>query len=86
MHLSGRKALRKSFSSNLRAGQTNHSCSIRVPYSALTDCFDQIDQTTKRLLISNYLTQFLLKVAMNPGQNGEDLKRVVYLCINRVGC
>lgn len=56
-----------------------------VPYSALTDCFDKIDQTTKRLVISQYLTEFLLKVALNPGENGDDLKRVVYLCINRVG-
>jgi hypothetical protein len=57
---------------------------FRVPYSALTDCFDEIDKTAKRLLISNYLTQFLLKVAMNPGENGDDLRKVVYLCINRV--
>lgn len=57
---------------------------ISVPYSALTDCFQEIDKTTKRNIISSLLTKFLLKVAMNPGKDGGDLLRVVYLCINRV--
>lgn len=55
-----------------------------VPYSALTDCFEEIDKTTKRLQISSLLTKFLLKVTLNPGKDGGDLLRVVYLCINRV--
>ncbi|KAJ9114631.1 hypothetical protein QFC22_005504 [Naganishia vaughanmartiniae] len=55
-----------------------------VPYSALTDCFEEIDKTTKRTLISSLLTTFLLKVAINPGKDGGDLLRVVYLCINRL--
>ncbi|KAJ9104442.1 hypothetical protein QFC21_001937 [Naganishia friedmannii] len=55
-----------------------------VPYSALTDCFEEIDKTTKRTLISSLLTTFLLKVALNPGRDGGDLLRVVYLCINRL--
>lgn len=60
-------------------------CRLSVPYSAVTDCFEQIDETTKRLAISSFLTQFLLKVAKNPGKDGGDLLRVVYLCINRLG-
>lgn len=34
----------------------------RVPYAALAHCFEKIEGTTKRLLITEYLTQFLVLV------------------------
>ncbi|KAJ9124875.1 hypothetical protein QFC24_002804 [Naganishia onofrii] len=66
------------------AGKSEWKKGDPVPYSALTDCFEEIDKTTKRTLISSLLTTFLLKVALNPGKDGGDLLRVVYLCINRL--
>jgi hypothetical protein len=33
-----------------------------VPYAALAHCFQKIESTTKRLLITEYLTEFLVLV------------------------
>ncbi|KAL7418448.1 ATP-dependent DNA ligase Cdc17 [Cryptotrichosporon argae] len=58
-----------------------------VPYSALVKTFEKIEATTKRLEITEILTQFLLAVAKR--DTGTDVKtsnllKVVYLCINRL--
>lgn len=61
----------------IATNSTYHS----VPYQALTDTFDLISQTTKRLEISAFLTQFLVEVIQ---KTPDDLLKVVYLCINSV--
>ncbi|BGP58446.1 ATP-dependent DNA ligase Cdc17 [Rhodotorula sphaerocarpa] len=52
-----------------------------VPYAALTATFSKIADTTKRLEISAYLTEFLVNVIE---RTPEDLLKTVYLCINRL--
>ncbi|SNX83711.1 probable CDC9 - DNA ligase I [Melanopsichium pennsylvanicum] len=52
-----------------------------VPYSALASTFADISATTKRLEITEILTQFLIRVITRSPNN---LLQVVYLCINRL--
>lgn len=52
-----------------------------VPYSALAATFASIDGTTKRLEITEILTQFLIRVITRSPDN---LLHVIYLCINRL--
>lgn len=52
-----------------------------VPYSALASTFADIQATTKRLEITEILTQFLVRVIKRSPDN---LLQVVYLCINRL--
>ncbi len=52
-----------------------------VPYAALASTFADIDATTKRLEITEILTQFLVRVIKRSPDN---LLQVVYLCINRL--
>lgn len=60
-----------------------------VPYAALILCFTKIESTTKRLEILAYLTQFLVLVAKRAAPvadqgGGQEVLKVVYLCLNRV--
>lgn len=52
-----------------------------VPYAALASTFADIQATTKRLEITEILTQFLIRVIKRSPDN---LLQVVYLCINRL--
>lgn len=53
-----------------------------VPYAALCQTFEQIEDTTKRLQILDYLVKFLISVIkLSP----ESLLTVIYLSINKVG-
>ncbi|KAJ1981244.1 ATP-dependent DNA ligase Cdc17 [Dimargaris xerosporica] len=52
-----------------------------VPYAALCYMFEQVEATTKRLLILDMLTQFFYRVITHAPQ---DLLHCVYLCINRL--
>ncbi|PWN53126.1 ATP-dependent DNA ligase [Violaceomyces palustris] len=52
-----------------------------VPYSALAQAFSEIQATTKRLEITEILTQLLVRVIRKSPDN---LLQVVYLCINRL--
>ncbi len=52
-----------------------------VPYAALASTFADIQATTKRLEITEILTQFLVRVIRRSPDN---LLQVVYLCINRL--
>ncbi|CDW98621.1 hypothetical protein [Sporisorium scitamineum] len=52
-----------------------------VPYAALASTFADIQATTKRLEITEILTQFLVCVIKRSPDN---LLQVVYLCINRL--
>ncbi|SJX65909.1 probable CDC9-DNA ligase I [Sporisorium reilianum f. sp. reilianum] len=52
-----------------------------VPYAALASTFADIQATTKRLEITEILTQFLVRVIKRSPDN---LLHVVYLCINRL--
>lgn len=52
-----------------------------MPYASLVHTFGLIEATTKRLEISKYLTQFLIRVIE---RTPDELVRVIYLCINRV--
>ncbi|EST05701.1 DNA ligase, ATP-dependent, central [Kalmanozyma brasiliensis GHG001] len=52
-----------------------------VPYAALASAFADIQATTKRLEITEILTQFLVRVIRRSPDN---LLQVVYLCINRL--
>ncbi|KAF9957301.1 hypothetical protein BGZ65_002140 [Modicella reniformis] len=53
-----------------------------VPYAALCQTFEQIEGTTKRLQILDYLVKFLISVIkLSP----ESLLTVIYLSINKVG-
>lgn len=52
-----------------------------VPYAALAAAFSEIQATTKRLEITEILTQFLVRVIERSPDN---LLHVVYLCINRL--
>ncbi|KAJ3163168.1 tRNA ligase [Geranomyces michiganensis] len=53
-----------------------------VPYSALCKTFEKIEDTTKRLQITAYLTAFLKEVIrLSP----QDLVACIYLCLNRIG-
>lgn len=52
-----------------------------VPYAALAATFADIQATTKRLEITEILTQFLVRVIKRSPDN---LLQVVYLCINRL--
>ncbi|KDN40090.1 ATP-dependent DNA ligase [Tilletiaria anomala UBC 951] len=52
-----------------------------VPYSALTETFEKIEATTKRLEILQHLTLLLQQVSERSPDN---LLRIVYLCINRL--
>ncbi|KAJ3022601.1 tRNA ligase [Thoreauomyces humboldtii] len=54
----------------------------KVPYAALCKTFEKIEGTTKRLMISEFLTKFFLQVIrLSP----KDLVACVYLCLNRIG-
>lgn len=53
-----------------------------IMYSDLTDVFQEIESTTKRLEIVAYCTDFFLKVLH---RNPDELSKVVYLFINRLG-
>ncbi|CAN6639578.1 DNA ligase 1 [Trichomonascus vanleenenianus] len=53
-----------------------------IRYKALCDTFEKIEQTTKRLEINAMLTEFYLGVLRT---NPNDLAKVTYLCINRLG-
>ncbi|KAJ3329365.1 tRNA ligase [Blyttiomyces sp. JEL0837] len=51
-----------------------------VPYGALCQVFDEIETTTKRLLISEYLRKFFVHViALSPNC----LLECIYLCLNK---
>ncbi|KAJ1910632.1 ATP-dependent DNA ligase Cdc17, partial [Tieghemiomyces parasiticus] len=52
-----------------------------VPYAALCYMFEQVEATTKRLLIIDILTHFFRRVITHAPQ---DLVQCVYLCINRL--
>lgn len=43
-------------------GLPSCSASPSVPYAALAHCFQKIESTTKRLLMTEYLTEFLVLV------------------------
>ena len=52
-----------------------------VPYAALCQTFEQIEDTTKRLQILDFLVKFLVSVIrLSP----ESLLTVIYLSINKV--
>ncbi|KAF9913655.1 hypothetical protein BX616_009765 [Lobosporangium transversale] len=52
-----------------------------VPYAALCQTFEQIEGTTKRLQILDYLVKFLIAVIR---QSPESLLTVIYLSINKL--
>ncbi|KAF9171779.1 hypothetical protein BGX21_006796 [Mortierella sp. AD011] len=52
-----------------------------VPYAALCQTFEQIEDTTKRLQILDYLVKFLISVIK---QSPESLLTVIYLSINKL--
>lgn len=53
-----------------------------IPYKALTDTFEKVEATTKRLEINSIVTEFFLEVLrVNP----RDLGKVTYLFINKLG-
>ncbi|KAI1321163.1 hypothetical protein EDD11_007729 [Mortierella claussenii] len=52
-----------------------------VPYAALCQTFEQIEDTTKRLQILDYLVKFLIAVIK---QSPESLLTVIYLSINKL--
>jgi DNA ligase-1 len=53
-----------------------------IPYRALTNTFEKIEATTKRLEINSYCSEFFLEVLrVCP----EELPKVTYLFINRLG-
>ncbi|KAG9288263.1 hypothetical protein G9A89_021294 [Geosiphon pyriformis] len=52
-----------------------------VPYAALCKTFEEIEATTKRLSIQEYLTTFLSRVIEKTPDN---LLQSLYLCINRI--
>lgn len=53
-----------------------------IPYAAVVEVFDKIEQTTKRLEIIQYTSDFFLKVLQT---NPNDLVPITYLFINRLG-
>ncbi|EGF98110.1 uncharacterized protein MELLADRAFT_41015 [Melampsora larici-populina 98AG31] len=53
----------------------------RIPYSSLVHTFTLIDGTTKRLEITKYLSQYLMKVI---NRTPNELIKIIYLCINRL--
>ncbi len=53
----------------------------KVPYSALCQLFEKIEATTKRLIISSYITKFFKQVIQLSPDN---LLPCLYLCINRL--
>jgi len=53
-----------------------------IPYAAVVEVFDKIEQTTKRLEIIQYTSDFFLKVLQT---NPKDLVPITYLFINRLG-
>ncbi|KAA8911172.1 hypothetical protein TRICI_003894 [Trichomonascus ciferrii] len=53
-----------------------------IPYKALTDTFEKVEATTKRLEINSILTDFFLQVLKT---NPRDLSKVTYLFINKLG-
>lgn len=53
-----------------------------IPYKALTDTFEKVEATTKRLEINSILTDFFLQVLKS---NPRDLSKVTYLFINKLG-
>ena len=66
----------------LNKENTPEQVSSSISYSLLTDTFDLIASTTKRLEISQHLTNCFLKViSLNPSS----LLACVYLCLNRIG-
>ncbi|KAH9810674.1 ATP-dependent DNA ligase [Melampsora americana] len=52
-----------------------------IPYSTLVHTFTLIDGTTKRLEITKYLSQYLMKVI---NRTPNELIKIIYLCINRL--
>lgn len=67
--------------SAIREGKVTWSTGEPVPYAALASTFADISATTKRLEITEILTQFLVRVIHRSPDN---LLQVVYLCINRL--
>lgn len=53
-----------------------------IPYKALTDTFEKVEATTKRLEINSILTAFFIDVL---NTNPKDLPLITYLFINRLG-
>lgn len=56
-----------------------------ISYGMLCQTFEKIEATTKRLLISSYLTDFFGKVIDSEGFVPQTLIESVYLCLNRIG-
>ncbi|KAI9346977.1 ATP-dependent DNA ligase [Obelidium mucronatum] len=52
-----------------------------VPYSALCKTFDDIEATTKRLKITEYLTKFFKQVLL---LSPKSMLHCVYLCLNKI--
>lgn len=58
-----------------------------IPFSELSAVLDKIEGTTKRLEITEHLTEFFVRIMEGAGeQEGRvsDLVKVVYLCSSRV--
>jgi DNA ligase 1 len=54
-----------------------------IPYSRLCETFEKIENTTKRLQISGFLTEFFGHVIDH--SDSSSLIECVYLCLNRIG-
>ena len=67
--------------SEVKEGKVTWKEGEAVPYAALASTFADIQATTKRLEITEILTQFLVRVIKRSPDN---LLQVVYLCINRL--
>ncbi|SPO25258.1 probable CDC9 - DNA ligase I [Ustilago trichophora] len=67
--------------SEVKEGKVTWKEGEPVPYAALAATFADIQATTKRLEITEILTQFLVRVIKRSPDN---LLQVVYLCINRL--
>ncbi|SPO37342.1 probable CDC9 - DNA ligase I [Pseudozyma flocculosa] len=67
--------------SQVKEGKVTWKEGEPVPYAALVAAFSEIQATTKRLEITEILTQFLIRVIKRSPDN---LLQVTYLCINRL--
>ncbi|KAN0060144.1 ATP-dependent DNA ligase Cdc17 [Thecaphora frezii] len=67
--------------SQVKEGKMSWKAGEAVPYAAVAAAFAEIQATTKRLEITEILTQFLIRVIQRSPDN---LLQVVYLCINRL--
>lgn len=53
-----------------------------MPYSSLSDLFDKLSSTTKRLEMNSMASHFFLEVLKT---SPHELSRVTYLCVNKLG-